>query len=143
MNAIITNNHCPHCHHVQGHYQHVKHTCQTCYGSGQIKCNHYPNWNDNYLYSTSDSSYRSSLDSFSGVSCITSWSTPCFYPCCYHTCPTCNGTGSIWEYEWVNELWSCPVTIITLPCESPKLIIKNDEPKFQQGLGVNKKKKCL
>jgi RecJ-like exonuclease len=146
MSIIISPELCPHCHHLHGHYQHVRHTCPTCYGSGQVQCNHYPTWDKDYFYcsSTSTPLFGSSCETSNGVTCVTSWGS--YYPpICYHTCSTCHGAGSIWTYEWVNELWTCPwvTKIHILPCEKPKQDINDDEPCFQQGLGVNKKRKCL
>ena len=116
-----------HCH---GHYRSVRYTCTTCGGTGKVHCynNQWPNWTiENKCITRTDGT------SSEGWNC----------PCC-QICPDCWGLGYICKQEWVYDPYSC----ICSPCPPsqwgpmPHLPHKPDQI-FREGLGVNKKRKCL
>lgn len=143
MNAIISNNQFKY-HNLCGHYQYVKHTCPACYGTGQMKCNH-PAFGGDSIYSATFSLYGNVCTRLCDSTCIPNcvpFNWPQFY---FITCQACNGSGHIWQYEWVEDYATYPVVtnIQVSPCNQQYQDTKTEEPCFKQGLGINKTKKCL
>lgn len=130
MNTIISHTCCPY-----SHYHYVKHTCATCSGRGIINC-------------CKDIFYISGWTTSSSCLDNAPYFTKEWIPnnCCHEIiCPSCNGLGYIWNWEWDFEKKPYPCIDYKFKedyvCQTD-IVHKKNESKFIQGLGINKTKKC-
>ena len=114
-------------HHCHPHSRKVRETCWRCCGTGRIRscdgCWVTYTWTDSTTIGTS----------WHGCNC-------CCH--CWKTCPTCGGAGYIWVTKYDPYPCPCPAPWPKLPPVKWHEIDAGDEPKFVQGMGVNKRKQA-